>query len=319
MNASQPLHAHSQEIIEILSHTAPLSFADLVARLKLTEGEVSRAVLFLKKNDPPLINELGISRQYQLSRDAWKCKHVEPMAKKINLSPSVSHSDSFYFAPGPRGKLIQALKQSHSIPEAARRSGLSVPSTRYFLKKLSGMGLVHATRSEADRRALSLQLTTEEPPKPVLTPAVIPLADTADWRTWVERLVLEQQGGPTVVEEIETIADNFQPPIITERIRRPRILIVGRLFGEFIDTIVNALGDKAKFYFFDPFARAPRLGHLAKRMDYVVIRSDHCPHKADGSIKAAGVIPIRVSGNGQRVSHLLRALLEQKKTVKKRA
>ncbi|MEK6578056.1 MAG: hypothetical protein AABZ55_02410, partial [Bdellovibrionota bacterium] len=81
------LHTHSQQIIDALARQkTPLSLRQLIEQLNLTEGEVSRAVLFLKKNDPSLINELGTSMRYQLSRAGMKLKHIEPISPASNCS-----------------------------------------------------------------------------------------------------------------------------------------------------------------------------------------------------------------------------------------
>lgn len=286
----KPLHSHPQQIIHALSQQAPLSFCQLVDQLKLTEGEVFRAILFLKKNDPALLNELGTSRQYRLSIDGMKLLHVDPPSPKKFRPP-----DTFHFAPGPRGKLIEALKHTHSIPEVARRSGLNVPRTRYFLKCLADQGLVNMKRSDRDRRALDLRLTTEEPPQPVLTPAIVPLSDPLDWRTWCERLLLAQQGGPAVVIEEEHQQEENQPLIKTNIVRK-RILIAGT-WPEWEHLLEKEFGKKIRLAFHNDFNGAStELRALLKSTDLAIVSKRRTRHATDWVIKASGVPYLIIDG-----------------------
>lgn len=273
----------AQRILMLLAHSPRLTLRQMSIETKLTEGEVSRAILFLKKNEPPLINELGHTGRFQISRDAAKQLNVSPPP---DIVPTVvsSVSKPFEVAPGAKALLIKALRHGNTIFELARYSGLSIARTRYFLKRLADKGLVKTGKSVDDGRVLVHRLTTE-PPKPILTPSLVPLTDEGDWRTWMERLVIQDCGGPVVVcEEEET--EHFGHPTEKSTIYKPRILIVGRYDTNLLQRLHQEFDERWKLHFFDARQnRESKLQGLARYCDYVFIRADVTSHSTTDTVK----------------------------------
>lgn len=271
----------------------------LVSETQITRNDVERAIDFLIRYEPPLINKSGRHESYQLSPVGKKLMKVTTPVAPIK-------KESYEIAPGPRGQLVIALKsRPHSVKELAEITGLAETQVRYFIKTLEDRALIAKANSLTDGRTLVYRLKWmqyEEPAKPLLTPSLVPLDDPTDWHTWAERLLVEEMApdSPPSAPTIET-------PQPKETAVLPKVLVVGYFSGSQVSELENHFSNRIKLYFFDRNQQSGGLLDLCKRMDHIFLRVDHCSHKDSDSVKSSRASFDFIHGNLSRMQQAIDA------------
>lgn len=265
------LGLYRERVLRELAKTSVLDIASIHRATNIPTEELEFVLRGLFRQSPPVINKIGTSDRYQLSPSGRTYLHLPaPKVEQPTLVAPIT------IDPGPRGQLIKALKSKPcSRKELVHKTGLKLQQVDYFLHTLADRGLMGTTaRSTVDGRIVLYRLKstpTEEPPKPVLTPSIVPFTAEDDWRTWFQRL--------TINPSLE-ISEPTQPVAIQEhRHALPKILIVGNKHHEFVHTMKSKFKDKFRLHFRD--GRQDNLSHLeeiAKNMDYIFLRTDACSH-----------------------------------------
>lgn len=276
------IEADARRIVSYLAEHTALEVSEFCATVDLPEGRINRALWHLRKNDPPLINayRLGHAKtEYRLSAAGWKVLRREPPPPTQTVRHTrPTHAD---LGPTPRGRITKALAyQPCSAKELVRRTGMKYEKVIYLLRTLEARCLIIRQRSMDDRRVVLYALKPQfqnkaPPPKPVLTPTVVPLSDPADWRTWAERILIEQAGGPPVS------ADNVavEPRVVTPTVERKKILVVGALQANHLPILRQRFGQKLHLSFYSDMNGSRGLETRIQQVSHVFVckrRARHC-------------------------------------------
>lgn len=276
------------------------TIADIIAVTGYEADYVTWRMRQMSGAVPPLVNQIGATGIFQLSVEGRKVMRVVDVHVVAPAPSSIIHVE-----PGPRGQLVKILKEKPtSITEMMRETRLNYQQVYYTLKTLKERGLMGERVRQGRELLHRLKSTPDpEPPKPLLTPSVVPLCDEADWHTWLERLLLHKLGGPEVV--LEGVSDEqFIPQSQQQRKRLPKVLLIGWFKGDLAQRIENEFTDRLDLRFVDT-ASSKSIEALVRRMDHVFIRADHCVHDLQESVKRARKSVNYLKGNAERICQTL--------------
>lgn len=298
------IEAHQRNIVHLLMRYDSMDILSIAQQLRLTVSDTERAVDILLRMQPSPLARSGRFNTYQLSPTGRQVFNVRiPQAPVVPSAQTTSTA----IDPGPRGKLIAALKQRPcSLKELIERTRLSGSQIYLYLKTLKERGIVREDRAKEDGRILLYRLTTiqyDEPDKPLLTPALVPLEDKDDWRTWAERLLIEQAGGAAAIQvpKIEKQSTIGQPKIIL-----PRVLIVGAMPTVWREEVQREFGTQLRLDFFDDMGGSAGILERCRKSQHVFLRILQARHTHQAVIRTSGVAMTMVRGNLTQLRTALR-------------
>lgn len=197
------------------------------------------------------------------------------------------------FEPGPRGKIVIALKAKPcSTKELAELTGLDTLQVRWYVKTLKDRCLLAEGRSANDARVRLYRLKTlsyEEPPKPILTPSIVALTDDGNWETWYERLIIEENGGPAISIDESDLIPTEKTYYISPAHRKvlPKVLIIGSMIRHQMARLEQEFGGKLKLYFVDRKAGNTSFARCRGK-DHIFVRYEFCSHSDFDLVRSLG-------------------------------
>lgn len=210
--------SHDSEHQQIVSYFSQNEVLDLDSRPWLA-GVVNR----YQRSEPPIVNRIGgEGRRFRMSPYGRKLLNIPDIAPILTFKPVARPIST------PRNEVLAAINSSpKSASSIAAITGIDVQSVHHHLRKLEDKGLLLRQKSPADGRVTlyGLRPSLVEPPKPVLTPSLVPLTDETNPATWFERMAIAHMCGEAFTEPGEEESSAAMPQIV-ERQRLPRVLVI---------------------------------------------------------------------------------------------